>query len=284
MVGRRAQREQPEASADGWTEGSLTVDGARVFYRRSAEAVGVPLVHVHGFGISGSYLMPTARLLVGLGTNFVPDLPGYGRSDRLKHTLGIPALAHALDKVLDGLGIDKAVLIGNSLGCAVSLELAHTSPERVHRLVLVSPAGGMYNQPMPRAMRQLAMDGARESPRMARVAVPDYVRFGPVSALSLFSEMTRFPALERLLHNPVPALAVLGSRDPLMPPPHRVREVRHLAPDHVTVALIDGAAHAINFSHPGELANVISAWLDGREIVDDPQQPGHARMLRFRLR
>ena len=49
----------------------------------------------------------------------------------------------------------------------------------------------------------------------------------------------------------------------------------------MTVVLIEGAAHAINFSHPGELAGVISAWIEGREIVDDPDQPGHARVLQL---
>ena len=57
----------------------------------------------------------------------------------------------------------------------------------------------------------------RENPRMVRVAGPDYVRFGPLNALQLCSDLTRFPSLERLLETPVPALAVLGSRDPLMP-------------------------------------------------------------------
>jgi pimeloyl-ACP methyl ester carboxylesterase len=116
---------------------------------------------------------------------------------------------------------------------------------------------------------------------MARVAVPDYVHFGPINTLNLFSELTRYPSLERFLRTPVPALAVLGNRDPLMPPPHRVREVGDLAADHLTVALIEGAAHAINFSHPGELAHVITSWLEGREIVDDPDQPGHTRTLQL---
>ena len=115
---------------------------------------------------------------------------------------------------------------------------------------------------------------------MMPVAVPDYVRFGPVNALRLFSELTRYPSLERLLDLPVPGLAVLGARDPLMPPRQRVREVGRQAPDHVTVVVIDGAAHAINFSHSGELAGVISAWLDGREILDDPDQPGYARVVK----
>ena len=81
------------------------------------------------------------------------------------------------------------------------------------------------------------------------------------------------------MRTPVPTLAVVGSRDPLMPPPWRVMEVARLAPAHVTLAVIQGAAHAMNFSHPGELAHVIGSWLDGREIVDNPDEPGISRVL-----
>ena len=148
------------------------------------------------------------------------------------------------------------------MGCPVSLEVAHTAPERVHRLVLVSPAGGVQNQPLLRALGQLARDGIRESPRMLPVAVPDYVRFGPLNGLRLFHELTLYPSLERLVHAPVPTLAVLGGRDPLMASPARVREVARLSPEHLTVALIEKAAHALNFSHPEELAGAIELWLE----------------------
>ncbi|UZN03671.1 alpha/beta fold hydrolase [Cellulomonas sp. S1-8] len=272
-------RSRTTADDEGWHEGWLDVDGVRVFYRQGPTSDGVPIVHVHGFAISGSYLMPTARRLVDLGTNVVPDLPGYGRSGRTPRPLGIPELARNLQGILDGLGMDKVVLVGNSMGCAVSLEVAHADPGRVHRLVLVSPAGGLQNQPLPRALRQLAADVGRESRHMARVAVPDYVDFGAVNALRTFQELTRFPALERLVTVPVPTIAVLGDRDPLMPGPRRVREVQVLAHDHIAVVLIQGAAHAINFSHPGQLANVIRAWLTDQEIVDDPAEPGTARPL-----
>ena len=114
---------------------------------------------------------------------------------------------------------------------------------------------------------------------MAAVAVPDYLRFGPINTFRLFGEMTRFPALERFLECAVPALGVLGSRDPLLPKNERVLEVARQLPPHVTIAIITGAAHAINFSHPGELAHVIRSWLAGEEIVDDPDQPGLTSVL-----
>jgi pimeloyl-ACP methyl ester carboxylesterase len=262
----------------GWVTESLQVDGSPVYCRRSTSGDGVPIVHVHGFAISGEYLMPTARRLAGRWVNVVPDLPGYGRSKRRGHPLDIPALAEALVAILDALDLDKAVLVGNSMGCAISLEVAHAAPERVHRLVLVSPAGGVQNQPLLRALGQLATDGIRESPRMLPVAVPDYVKFGPLNGLRLFRELTRYPSLERLLHTPVPTLAVLGGRDPLMAPPSRVREVAGLSPEHLSVALVEKAAHALNFSHPEELAGATELWLDGG-LVEGARLPDGVRLV-----
>ena len=262
----------------GWVTERLPVDGTFVHCRRSTGGAGVPVVHVHGFAISGEYLMPTARRLAGQWINVVPDLPGYGRSERRDRVMDIPALALALLGVLDALDIDKAVLVGNSMGCPVSLEVAHAAPERVHRLVLVSPAGGVQNQPLLRALGQLARDGIRESPRMLPVAVPDYVRFGPLNGLRLFHELTLYPSLERLLHSPVPTLAVLGGRDPLMASPARVREVARLSPEHLTVALIEKAAHAVNFSHPEELAGAIELWLEDA-LVEGARLPDGVRLF-----
>jgi pimeloyl-ACP methyl ester carboxylesterase len=264
----------------GWEELRVEVQWRPVFVRRGPEVPGsVPLVHVHGFAVSGRYLLPTARALAHRATTLVPDLPGYGHSAAWGHALGIPSLAWALLEVLDALGLDRVVLVGNSMGGPVSLEVAHSAPERVAGVVLASPAGGMHNQPLGRALGQLARDMWHENPRMARVVLPDYLHFGPVNGLQLFGELVRFPSLERILRTPVPTLAVIGSRDPLMPPPWRVREVGRLAPPHLTIAIIEGAAHAMNFSHPGELAHVIGCWLDGREITDDPEEPGRARVV-----
>ena len=98
-----------------------------------------PVVHIHGFAISGAYLMPTARALAGRRVNLVPDLPGYGHSERRGKVLDIPALSEALLAVLDALEIEQAVLVGNSMGCPIGLEVAHVAPERVHSLVAGLP-------------------------------------------------------------------------------------------------------------------------------------------------
>jgi pimeloyl-ACP methyl ester carboxylesterase len=271
--GRSPAGAPESALAEHWT----AVAGVKVFYRESRNPVAGPvMMHVHGFGLSGRYLLPTAELLANEFRTLVPDLPGFGRSGGANYRLDVPDLAHAAAAFLDDRNIRSATLVGNSMGCPVICEFAHLYPERLDRAILVSPAGGLQNRPLPRAVGQLARDGIREPTRLLRVAVPDYVRFGLGSTWQLFRALTQYPALERLLALRIPTLAVLGVRDPLMPPAQRVREVASQTDNHVSVVIIEGAAHAINFSHPGELANVIRLFMADQPIVDDPDSPGHA--------
>src|SRR4051794_25243737 len=103
------------SSRTAWLQGRLMVAGRPLFYRRSVggDPDGVPIVHVHGFAISGAYLMPTARLLAHHGPNVVPDLPGYGRSPRPDVTMGIPELAGTVLELIERMGFEKVVLVGN---------------------------------------------------------------------------------------------------------------------------------------------------------------------------
>jgi pimeloyl-ACP methyl ester carboxylesterase len=272
---RRLPRHPASSLAERWT----TVDGVDVFYRESPSPPDAPaMMHVHGFGLSGRYLLPTAERLAEDFHTLVPDLPGFGRSGKSPNGLDIPDLAHAAARFLDERGIETVSLVGNSMGCPVILEFAHHYPERLDRAILVSPAGGLYNQPLRRAVGQLTRDGGREPPRMMRVATPDYLRFGVPSTFKMFGALTQYPSLDRLLELRVPTLVVVGDRDPLLPHPDRVQEIAAQTDNHVLLVRIEGAAHAINFSHPGELAHIIRLFMADRPIVDDPDSPGHATL------
>lgn len=260
----------------GWAWDYAMINGRKLHFRRNdTVSADPPIVHLHGFALSGSYLLPTAKILSGRGLNIVPDLPGYGRSPHPRTApLDIPALAQCVVDLMDALNLPQVTLLGNSMGCPIALEVAHLAPSRVGRLILVSPAGGKHNQPLVRALAQLLQDGPREKLSMFSTLIPDYLRFGPINMLRLFKDMTRFPSLDRLLHVPVPTLAVLGDRDPLMPPPREVHDVAVRASENVMVAVISGAAHSINYSHPGELAHAVGQWLDNEKITDDPDEAG----------
>jgi pimeloyl-ACP methyl ester carboxylesterase len=221
------------------------------------------IVHVHGFGISGSYLEPTAALLAQRHPCFVPDLPGSGRSPRPSVPLDIPGMARVLIGYLDANDLPRVTLVGNSLGCVVLVELAAAYPERIDRLVLVSPAGGPNNQPMGRALRQMALDGPREPFSLYPIAVADYVRFGVPRSWALFRAMTAYPTLERLKSLRAPTLVIGGSRDPLV---DFERASVFAGLPHVDVVRVPGA-HALNFSRPAIVAELIEAHLDGRDLA-----------------
>lgn len=278
IADRRRARRTPKRPASALAERWTRIDGVDVFYRESPDPPDAPvMMHLHGFGLSGRYLLPTAERLSSEFHTFVPDLPGFGRSGRPRRSLDVPGLARAAVRFLDDRQVDKATLVGNSMGCPVILEFAHRFPERVDRAVLVSPAGGVHNQPLRRAVGQLARDGRREPPRMVSVAAPDYLRFGVPSTFKMFHALTQYPSLNRLLELDIPTLVVLGDRDPLMPGPDRVREIASQTESQVLLVVIEGAAHAINFSHPGELAHIIRLFMADRPIVDDPDSPGFSR-------
>jgi len=266
------------------SEHTVDVFGTRVFFRASRNPVeGPAMVHVHGFGISGTYLLPTAGELADEYPTWVPDLPGYGRSGNPSKTLGIPALADAVADFMDAVGIESATLVGNSLGTAVSAEFATRYRERTERVVLVSPAGGLHNRPLPKALVQMVQDVPREPIRLAGVAAPDYLRFGLLDSLRLFREMIAFPAFERLIALEVPTLGVLGSRDPLLPPGRRIHEVASQMQPHTMIVRLPGVAHAANFSHPDILAHVIRQFMRGEPITEFPGKPGAIQVAKRSL-
>jgi pimeloyl-ACP methyl ester carboxylesterase len=259
----------------------VIVDGLPVhFWQSTADfPPGAPvLIHLHGFGISGTYMLPTADLLAGDYRTFVPDLPGYGRSVHPGKVLSIPELAKALLSFMDALDIDKATLIGNSMGCLTAIETAYEAPNRIERLILVSAAGGPNNRPIFKGLAQLSIDGLRESPRMFTIAVPDYRRFGIINAFRLFWAMIHYPTVERATEVTVPTLAVLGSRDPLVNEANIVNGTRGNST--FDLIRIDGAAHAINYSHPRKLAHLIRQYLADEPFADDVTSDGTLVILR----
>jgi len=250
----------PTSLHRGW----LIVDGYPLYHREchAAGADAPAMVHVHGFGISGTYLEPTAERLTHRFRTFVPDLPGMGRSMRRDRPLDLPGLAEAVISYCDEVGVERATFVGNSLGCPIICELAASHPERVERAVLVSPAGGPTNQPMNRAIRQMALDGLREPLGMLPIAVRDYLHFGVLQGLRLFKSMTAFPTLERVRHLDMPTLLVAGARDPLV---HVDRVSVFSGLPHVSAVRVPGA-HAQNFSAPELIAALIEAHVDDRPL------------------
>jgi pimeloyl-ACP methyl ester carboxylesterase len=230
-----------------------------------------PVVFVHGFGVSGASLLPTATLLASAVPTLVPDLPGSGRSPRPPNVLSIPELRAVLRGFLDSLGIERAILVGHSMGAIVALETARVAPERVHRLVLVAPAEGTQVRSLLFQAARLACEVVREPLRLQALVIPEVIRFGPLNAGRLYWHLRHYSLADRLRSVETPTLVVLGPRDPLVNLARIVESTR--GNERVQVACVQGAAHGMPYSHAPQLTGLIRTFGDGVSLSDERAMP-----------
>ncbi|HEX3531310.1 MAG TPA: alpha/beta hydrolase [Thermoanaerobaculia bacterium] len=237
------------------------VEGLRIFARTSRSPIsdGPPVILVHGYGMSSSYMVPIAKRLAAEHTVYAPDLPGHGRSDNPPKPLSIHGLAESLRIWMDRLGIDRAAFLGNSMGCQVIAELAVRHPERIDRLILVGPTVDPAARTLGRELPRLLKDGAAERPSLLLLVGRAYGREG---FRRLFEEMDLVLAdriEEKLPRIKAPSLVVRGERDAVAPQPWAEEVARELGAGAVRV--IPGKGHAPNYSAPDELMRVIRPFL-----------------------
>jgi pimeloyl-ACP methyl ester carboxylesterase len=133
------------AATSGMTEpGRLRFDSVRTRAGKLsvvAAGEGDPLVCIHGLGGTKVSFMPTMAALANRYRVIGLDLPGFGESDKpVLAPYDAPYLAGSVLALLDSLGVDRAHVIGNSLGGRVAIELALREPDRTSGVVLLSPA------------------------------------------------------------------------------------------------------------------------------------------------
>jgi pimeloyl-ACP methyl ester carboxylesterase len=204
-------------------------------------------------------MVPLLQRLEGEFRVVAPDLPGFGRSSAPPEPLGLPGLADALAAWMSDYGLPRAALIGNSLGCQVIAHLAERHPERVARVVLVSPT---MDPSAPRPRQQIARllrDVPRERRPLPLIAFRDYVEAGAYRGWRTLRAALQDPAAEHYRQIRVPALVVRGERDPIVSAPWSKKVARLLPQGRLLT--VPGAPHAVNFSAPDALARIVRPFV-----------------------
>ena len=160
LAGALALYDQPPVVPGSWLAAASlearyeATGGHRVRYVRTGS--GPAVVLVHGFG-SSLYTWKDVIPALAAGHDVVAlDLPGFGQSDQ-PADLSFEDFPRAVLGLMDRLGIERAALVGNSMGGAAVAIVAAERPERVRDLVLIDAAG--FNL------------GPSERPRMVSVAM-----------------------------------------------------------------------------------------------------------------
>ncbi|MER5460066.1 alpha/beta hydrolase [Streptomyces sp. NPDC002668] len=132
------------------------VHGYRRAYRIAGDGPAVLLIH--GIGDSSATWVDLMPGLARRYTVIAPDLLGHGASDKPRADYSVAAYANGMRDLLGVLGIDRATLVGHSLGGGVAMQFAYQFPERTERLVLVG-AGGVGGEVNP-VLRAVSVPGA----------------------------------------------------------------------------------------------------------------------------
>src|SRR5690606_34836264 len=125
-----ASREKPEF---------VTIDGRAIRYLKQGDG-GEPVVLIHGFtgGLNNWAYHQSA--LAGERAVYALDLPGHGQSSKDVGEGTIAFLADVVKKWIDALGIERAHLVGHSLGGAIALALSLDAPEHVRTCTAIASA------------------------------------------------------------------------------------------------------------------------------------------------
>ncbi len=262
----------------------LMIAGTPIWYQ--VEGTGPALVFLHA-GIADSRMWDAEFASLPAGHRFVRvDLRGFGRS---KHAPGTFSYHQDVLRVLDSLEIARATVVGCSFGSSVALDLALAHPERVERLVLVSPSVGDGD-----SSEAIRASGEREEAALERgdldAAVEENLRMwvdGPHrSPGEVDPGLRRFVGtmLRASFDIPTPDGVALARLDP--PARDRLREVRartlvvagSLDVEHVLsvarrltaeipgarLEIIEGAAHLPTLEKPREWGRLLGAFLRER--------------------
>jgi pimeloyl-ACP methyl ester carboxylesterase len=249
----------------------VAVDGLRFRIRSSpvpaSAADARPAVLLHGLGMSQRSMarlqdrMALRRAVHGI------DLPGFGGRRPPRRDVPIAAMAEALGRALDELGVRDAVVVGQSLGAQWTVELAALRPDLVASVVLIGPVVDDLRSPRAALAAGIVADLLREPPSVAAIELTDVLRTDPGWFFAQAEHMLRHPLLERVAALRTRALVLAGGRDPVARRPW-LRRLRDAAAE-CTLVIVPASAHHAQCTAPGAVAEAIDAFLGERPADGD---------------
>lgn len=294
---------------------SLNLHGHQVMYRvagepttRFAPSAGDSpssperpvLLLVHGMaGSSTSWKAALPRL----GERYhviAPDLPGHGESDKPRQDYSLGAHANTLRDLMIALGIERATVVGHSLGGGVAMQLAYQHPQRCERLVLVSSGGlgpevswmlRMFTLPGTEYLMPVIFPGfVRNAGNKASRALGRFgIRWANAEEqwrayVSLTEPNNRHSFVRTLrsvidpagqtvsahdklyLASRLPTLIIWGDNDRIIPVSHA--QAAHESVAGSRLVIFDGAGHFPQAEEPERFVTTIRDFIDGTEGLE----------------
>ncbi len=256
-------------------------DGVTLAYVSQGDPAGTPVVLIHGYTDNARDWVPLIPYLDAHLHLIVVDLRGHGRSSKPDCCYTRLDFAYDIKLLLDALHIERADIVGHSLGSIIGQTFAEYWPERTRRVVLISSSGG----PRPGVPHKPAYDYASQIRKLKEPIDPDspfmlewWASPTPVDADFLRRQRRDAAAIplrvwlaildQGLIDNDLqatlpkltaPTLLLWGSKDPIME--EEVRQTLRAALPHAQVKIFAGLGHNPLWEDPKACASAINAFL-----------------------
>jgi pyruvate dehydrogenase E2 component (dihydrolipoamide acetyltransferase) len=267
-----------EEEAGGPEPEKVEVGGRTIQYLKVGEGEGPPIILLHGFGGDINIWVFNQEALAAEHTVYSLDLPGHGGSSKDVGKGDLASFVEVVGGFLDEMGVEKAHLVGHSMGGAVAGSFALAHPDRVESLILIASAGlgeeinGDYIEGFIAANRRKEMKNVlgflfADPDLVTRQLVQDVMKFkrmdGVDEALRAVADKV-FPDGKQadvpdLSEVEVPILAIWGREDEIVPHSHAEN-----LPEHVRTEILDDTGHMPQMEAAGKTNRLVGEFLDAQ--------------------
>jgi len=261
----------------------LLPNGEHLAYIDMGDPKGPPMVLIHGYTDNARDWVPLIPFLNKHDRLIVVDIRGHGQSDKPECCYAKIDFAYDIKLLLDALHIQKADVVGHSLGSMITQVLAEQWPERVRKVILISSTGGPKPGSTPKKpsydfasdIRKLKEPIDPDSPFMVEWwASPtpvneEFIRRQRRDAagiplavwLAVLEQGANASDIQSNLSMlKAPTLLIWGSKDPIME--EDVRQSLRDALPAAKVKVFEGLGHNPFWEEPETVAKVINGFLD----------------------
>jgi pimeloyl-ACP methyl ester carboxylesterase len=253
----------------------ITVNGLNIRYFTGGQ--GEPLVIIHGGGDGARVWLNNAEELSKYYSVYIPDLPGFGRSQSANDRFRLPEFVKFVEDFSSTLGLDSFYLMGHSIGGGIALHYALKFPEKVKGLVLVSSwclgiEAALWVRLMsyPALCRSFGEAGIVISKGIKWLARLFYAPFkfaNPITRVKMDIGMTMITfrgqttvLRDRLCELAMPTLLIWGDGDQVVPASHAYAAAE-LIPD-CQLHVFEGCGHSVYKQRVKEFSQLLTRFLD----------------------
>lgn len=258
--------------------GFVESDGERIYYESWGE--GEVVLFSHGMGGNHAIWYQQVPVFASQYRVVTWDQRGFGRSTGESGDIGPQPSIRDIERLLDHLEVDRAHLIGQSMGGWATLGFAQTHPDRALSVVLADTVGGIFTPEIRKSLDDYA-EVVANSPPPAQLplgvhpAVGGQLADDDIARSFLYSQiggLTSSPppvTISRLLAGTdlteglgrlsAPLLFVVGENDPIFPPA-LIQRAAELAPSS-EVAVVADTGHSPYFERPADWNRAVLEFL-----------------------